>query len=83
MSWLFAMTIALACDSRTEVCWALCRHDGYDTGYYLEKGKACVCGQRKVYEEFTETKLTVPALPPVRNKFVPYTPTTIKKWSDD
>lgn len=71
------LSLARACDSHTDVCWALCRHDGYDTGYYAEK--ACVCGLKLVYSEFTQTKLTIPPLPPNRK------PGEVVKsrWKDD
>ena len=55
---------------RVQVCWALCRHDGADTGSYELKTDSCICGFRKKYEEMTEQTLTLgphfpePAAPP-------------------
>jgi len=46
-------------DVKTNVCWALCRQDGYDTGAYEQKTDSCICGQRKEYKEYTQTVLKI------------------------
>lgn len=46
-------------DIKTNVCWALCRADGFDTGFFETKSDSCVCGQRKKYKEITDKVIRV------------------------
>ncbi len=46
-------------DVKMNVCWALCRQDGFDTGSYEQKSDSCICGQRKEYKEYTKTVLKI------------------------
>lgn len=46
-------------DVKTNVCWALCRHDGYDTGSYEVKSDSCVCGEKREYKEFTKAAIKI------------------------
>lgn len=46
-------------DVKTNVCWALCRQDSYDTGSYDKKHDSCICGLRKNYKEYTDKQLKV------------------------
>jgi hypothetical protein len=67
MIWIFALALhADQCfklkDVRNAVCWAQCRSDGADLGYYLEKSHECVCGFKKRYELATESRIHVKTL---------------------
>lgn len=64
---LFAIAAAIQCYSaqqlRQSLCWALCRHEGFDTGTYEPKKDKCVCGVLKDFKEMTNPVLKVPADP--------------------
>lgn len=57
---LVALCFTLA-DVNNQICRALCRQDGFDTGFYRE-GK-CLCAQEFAFEVMTEkrTKINVKA----------------------
>jgi hypothetical protein len=59
-----ANTCVQSNEIKKHVCWALCRKDTADTGYYDQKSKSCVCGFKKKYEEATNQTLKV--TPPER-----------------
>ncbi len=43
------------------ICWAICRNDGFDVGFYEDKHKSCLCGRRRSFKELTGVSLTLPA----------------------
>ncbi len=51
---------------KTAICWALCRNDGYNSGYYETKKKICSCVREINYREFTDVKFKVPVRVHVR-----------------
>ncbi len=53
---------------REGICWALCRNDGYNSGYYETKKKICSCVREINYREFTDVKFKVPVRVHVSDK---------------
>lgn len=51
-------------DVKANVCRALCRTDGYDTGTYVPHTKECGCTHFKKFHEITEQRLIVRSPPP-------------------
>lgn len=51
-------------DMKTNVCWALCRQDGYDTGAYVSHVDSCSCAHFKKFREMTEQRIIIHANPP-------------------
>lgn len=50
---------------RGQVCWALCRNDGYETGSYLAKSESCLCGHVVKFKELTEPRIIIRSKPPI------------------
>ena len=54
---------AIACltenDVKNRVCWAMCRGEGFDTGFFEIKTDSCICGQRKKFKDITDKALKV------------------------
>ncbi len=49
-------------DVKEKVCWAVCRHDGFDTGTYLKKDDRCLCGTKMTsFKEYTDTVIKIPS----------------------
>jgi len=46
-------------DVKTNVCWALCKQEGADTGLYDEKKDACVCGYVKNFRDYTKSVIKI------------------------
>ena len=46
-------------DVQTNICWAVCRIDGFDTGSFEVKTKSCICGQRRKFSEVTDKTIKV------------------------
>lgn len=63
--WFFFITIVAAhecytaIDIKTNVCWALCRQDGADLGYYQPKLGSCICGFKHDFKEYTKSVLKI------------------------
>lgn len=60
---IIAGFLTVACltfkDVKNNVCWALCRQDTYDTGYYDKAGDSCICGLKKSYKDATDKALRI------------------------
>ena len=56
---LVAATLTVK-DVKGAVCWALCRQDSYDTGFYQPSTDECLCAVKKKYREITDKRLLVP-----------------------
>jgi hypothetical protein len=46
-------------DVKNSVCWAMCRSEGFDTGFFEIKTDSCICGQRKRFKDITDKALKV------------------------
>jgi hypothetical protein len=57
---MFALAKPLDRDS---VCWAACRRDGYDSGYYSVLAKKCSCVRLEDFADLIKPVEVVP-LPP-------------------
>lgn len=54
------------CDQRqlkSAACWALCRQDEFDTGYYVEKEDNCWCVSKRRFRDASAVKLSIPRAP--------------------
>lgn len=67
--YLLTTVIAAKCfslaDVRGQVCWALCRQDGYEAGSYVAKGESCLCSHVVKFKEITDPRLIIRAQPPI------------------
>ena len=64
--WLMVIVVIICyskVDIKNNVCWALCRNDGADTGSYEQKTNNCICGYRKNFKEITAPVIHVNGKP--------------------
>lgn len=65
MTWLVlsaAMAMPTTCSPdrlKRSVCWALCRKDGFDSGYYEKKNDKCYCITVKDFSDYTQPTLEI------------------------
>lgn len=63
--WLSLALAAPRCytelELRKQICWAVCRHDGYDAGTYV-KGK-CRCGIDRDFKTLVDPKIVILSAP--------------------
>ncbi len=46
-------------EAKSTICWAICRTEGFDTGYFEARNDSCICGQRRRFKEITEKSLRI------------------------
>lgn len=51
-----------AIDIKNSVCWAVCKHDGFDVGSYRDS--VCICGYKYGYKDYTTTIRIAPRVGP-------------------
>lgn len=59
---LFAFPSSHACskqEQKTIACWALCRADEFDDGFYIEKTNECGCVRKEKFEDISRVKLRI------------------------
>lgn len=46
-------------DIRVRICWAICRHDGSDSGTYVPKTGKCRCGTDRDFNDLVDPKIEI------------------------
>lgn len=51
-------------DMKNVLCFALCRHDGYDSGFFSDSRAKCLCGAERDLSEMMNPRIDVLSEPP-------------------
>jgi len=49
-------------EKKSAICWALCRKDQYDHGWFDSKKNRCLCGRFKDFQDYSKPTLPIESL---------------------
>lgn len=59
------ITMASIEKEKDAMCWALCRTEGFDSGYYEKETKACDCLKRIKFKDISQPKVKIQRAPDI------------------